>query len=270
MSAITSVSETANTGRTTSAGRVRALGRAELILLWRNRVALATALLLPLSMVLALRPALSKFDFTGTGLSLNTMSMSGGVGFVLAFAVYYNLVTAYVARREELVLKRLRTGEATDLEILAGTALPTVALALAQCAVLMAAGALLLNMDPPHRPDLLLAGLLLAPVLMAALAAGSTVFTRTVELAQFTTAPLLLVIVLGSGLILPLDELPRPLAEVCRYLPMTPVMDLIRAGMVGGPGAGAGQVLESLGLALAWTVVAVLAAQRWFRWEPRR
>ncbi|MFC1433656.1 ABC transporter permease [Streptacidiphilus sp. N1-3] len=256
--------------RTTGTGRIRALGRAELTLLWRNRVAMATALLLPLAMVLGLRPALSKVDFKGSGLNPDSMSISGGIGFVLAFAVYYNLVTAYVARREELVLKRLRTGEATDLEILAGTALPTVALALAQCAVLLAAGALLLTMDPPHRPDLLLAGLLLAPVLLAALAAASTVFTRTVELAQFTTAPLLLVIVLGSGLILPLDELPRQLAEVCRYLPMTPVMDLIRAGLVGGPGARAGQVLESLGLALAWTVVAVLAAQRWFRWEPRR
>jgi ABC-2 type transport system permease protein len=34
-----------------------------------------------------------------------------------------------VARREELALKRLRTGEATDAEILAGTVAPAVAIA---------------------------------------------------------------------------------------------------------------------------------------------
>ena len=42
----------------------------------------------------------------------------------IGMVVYYNLVTAYVGRREEYVLKRLRTGELTDPEILAGTAHP--------------------------------------------------------------------------------------------------------------------------------------------------
>ena len=255
---------------TTTTGRVGSLGRAELTLLWRNRTALVTALLLPLGMVLALRPSIDTLDLHGTGLSAAALSVTGGTGFVLVFVVYYNLVTAYVARREELVLKRLRTGEARDPEILAGTALPAVAGALGQCAVLTVAGTLLLHLGPPRRPDLLLIGLTLGLVLSVALAAASTVFTRSVELAQLTAAPLMLASTLGSGLILPLDVLPRPLPELCRLLPMTPVMDLVRAGWTGGAGAGTARVLESLGLALIWTVLAVLAAQRWFRWEPRR
>jgi ABC-2 type transport system permease protein len=49
--------------------------------------------------------------------------------FALLPVVFYNVVIALVARREELVLKRLRTGEVRDAEILAGTAAPAVALA---------------------------------------------------------------------------------------------------------------------------------------------
>ncbi|MFE2427322.1 ABC transporter permease [Streptomyces sp. NPDC059373] len=253
---------------TTPTGRVTALGRAELTLLWRNRTAMLTALLLPLGMVALLRPMIAQMDLGRTGLDANAVSISGGIGFVLVIVVYYNLVTAYVARREELVLKRLRTGEPTDLEILAGTALPAVAIALAQCVALVASGVLLLDLGAPRRPDLLVAGLALGVVLLAALAAVSTVITRNVELAQITTLPLLGLSIAGSGLMIPLDTMPDPLANLCRLLPVSPVMELVRAGWLGG--VTAHDVLGALGTALAWTVLAVFAVRRWFRWEPRR
>jgi ABC-2 type transport system permease protein len=253
---------------TTPTGRVTALGRAELTLLWRNRTAMLTALLLPFGMVAMLRPTIAQMDLGRTGLDANAVSISGGIGFVLVIVVYYNLVTAYVARREELVLKRLRTGEPTDLEILAGTALPAVAIALAQCVALVASGALLLDLGAPRRPDLLVAGLALGVVLLAALAALSTVITRNVELAQITTLPLLVLSIAGSGLLIPLDTMPDLLANLCRLLPVSPVMELVRAGWLGG--VGAHDVLGALGTALAWTVPAVFAVRRWFRWEPRR
>lgn len=255
---------------TTPAGRMAALGRAELTLLRRNRTALATALLLPAAMIAAWRPLTSKLDLGGSGLDAATLSMSGGVGFILLFVVYYNVVTAYVARREDLVLKRLRAGEPTDAEILAGTALPSVAVALAQCAALAVSGAVLLRTGPPHRPDLLVLGLVLGVALLVAQAAVSTVFTETVELAQLTTAPLLVVSAVGSGFLVPLDLLPDPLTAVCRLLPFTPVMELVQAGWQGGDRATATHVLASAALAMAWTAATVFAVRRWFRWEPRR
>ncbi len=145
----------------TAARRTAALGRAELTLLGRNRTALATALLLPAGMVGAWSPTLARLAPGGARVSAGELAVSSGIGFVLLFVVYYNLVTAYVARREERVLKRLRTGEPTDIEILAGTALPAVALALAQCAAMVAAGVALLHLPLPHRPELLLAGVAL-------------------------------------------------------------------------------------------------------------
>ncbi|WP_035850971.1 ABC transporter permease [Kitasatospora azatica] len=254
----------------TAATRVRALGRAELTLLLRNRTAVAVALLLPVGTVAAWRPAMGQFAEGGAAGPLNEQLVSGGIGLVLLYVVYYNLVTAYVARREELVLKRLRTGEPTDLEILAGTALPAVAVALAQCLALVAAGAALLHLGLPRRPELLLAGLALGVPLQAALAAASTAFTRSVELAQLTTAPLILLSAVGSGVLIPLGSMPQLMGEVCRWLPLTPVMELVRAGWIGGSSAGAAQVLLELAAASAWTLFAAFAVRRWFRWEPRR
>ncbi|RPK94436.1 MULTISPECIES: ABC transporter permease [Streptomyces] len=255
------------TGAAAVARRLTALGRAELILLVRNRTAIVVALLLPLAMIFAMRSSLEQIDLGGTGLTVAGATLTGGIGMVLVQVVYMNLVSAYVARREELVLKRLRTGEISDREILIGTALPSVALALAQCVLLVVAGAIAFDLSAPHRPGLLLAGLLLGFVLMSALAAATAVITRTVQTSQLTTLPLFFVSLFGSGLFVPLAVFPDGLASVLELLPMTGVMTLIRHGWLGG--VGSGDLLVAGVTALAWTAFGVFAVRRWFRWDPR-
>ncbi|GAA2407161.1 ABC transporter permease [Streptomyces glaucosporus] len=248
--------------------RMRALGRAELTLLVRNRTAMFTALLMPLLMVLFTRSTIRQVSLEGTGLSATGVVMTGGIAMVLVFVVYTNLIPAYVSRREELVLKRLRTGEVRDWEILAGTSLPVVVLAVLQCAVLVAAGSLLLDADPPRRPVLLVLGVLLGVVLMVLAAAVTAVFTRTAESSQITALPMVMVVFLGSGVFVPLEIAPDRVADVMRLLPMTPVVDLARYGWFGG--GEPGEVLRAAGVAVAWSVASVFAVRRWFRWEPRR
>ncbi|MGK5631635.1 ABC transporter permease [Streptomyces sp. URMC 123] len=254
---------------TTAVARLGALGRAELTLLRRNRTALFTALLMPFTVMFLTKQTSAEADLGSAGLNTTSLAMTSGIGWVLLFTVYFNVVTAYVARREELVLKRLRTGEPRDLEILVGTALPSAALALLQFAALVVAGTALLDMTAPRRPDLLLAGVVLGLVLMTALAAASTAFTKSVEMAQITTMPLLLISMMGSGLFFPVELLPGPAERVCRVLPMTPVIDLVRGGWLGGSSADVSTTLPALGIALVWTALAVFAVRRWFRWEPR-
>ncbi|MEU6174526.1 ABC transporter permease [Streptantibioticus parmotrematis] len=248
--------------------RVAALGRAECTLLWRNRTALVSAVLVPVVMVWSMRRAVGAVDPAKYGMSPNASAMCGGIGVVLLFALYAPLVTAFVARREDLVFKRLRTGEPTDAEILAATALPAVAVSLLQIAALLVAGASWLRLPVPHRPELLLAGVVSGVALLGVLAAASTAFTRTAELAQITTLPLALVSLAGSGMFVPLDAMPHGVAEVCRTLPVTPVVDLVRMGWLGG--APSGMVVRDLVTAVAWTALAGFAVRRWFRWEPRR
>jgi ABC-2 type transport system permease protein len=254
--------------------RVRRLGRLELILFGRNRTALFTALVVPLVSVAFFA---SFNDTIETGLDGRAFLLSGMLGLIILFVVYFNLVAAYVARREELVLKRLRTGECTDSEILVATAVPAVAVTLIQSALAVLAGAIALGLPVPVNPVVLLAGLVAGIALFALLAAVSAAFTRTVELAQVSTTPLLLVCTLGSGLILPVGRLPDPVAGLARFLPLTPVVDLIRLGWLGTAGEAAavgfwGAFAAAAGpfaILAGWLVLGTYGQRRWFRWEPR-
>ncbi|MGW0084004.1 ABC transporter permease [Streptomyces sp. NPDC003393] len=248
--------------------RLRALARAELTLLGRNRGALVTALLVPLVLPFSVRPAVDRMDLKAQGLNIGTVMVTAAIGFAFLFAVYTSLVSAYVARREELVLKRLRTGELGDAEILAGTALPAVCVGLAQCVVVSVGCVVLLEAGAPEAPYLTVLGVLAGLVLSAALAALTAAFTRTVESAQVTALPLVFVSMLGSGMAVPTEILPDRLASVCELLPLSPAIRLVQGGWTGQ--LSAYEALGAVATAVAWTVSAVFAVRRWFRWEPRR
>ncbi|MFE7173639.1 ABC transporter permease [Streptomyces sp. NPDC057616] len=248
--------------------RLTALARAELTLLGRNRGALVTALLVPLALPFSVRPAVDRMDLKAQGLNVGTVMLTAAIGFSFLFAVYTALVSAYVARREELVLKRLRTGELGDAEILAGTALPAACVGLAQSLVLCAGCAVLLDAGAPRAPYLTVLGVLLGLALCAALAALTATVTRTVESAQVTALPLVFVSMLGSGIAIPTEVLPDRLASVCELLPLSPAIRLVRGGWTGH--LSGYEVLGAVATAVAWSVLAVFAVRRWFRWEPRR
>ncbi|MFI5844262.1 ABC transporter permease [Catenuloplanes sp. NPDC051500] len=242
-----------------------AIGGAELLLLWRNRLALFNALALPPAFGLLVGPQLAGSGVDAAG---GAAIAAGLVGFILAVVVYYNLVSAYVARREELSLKRLRAGTANAAEILAGTASPAVSIALAQSVLTVAVVAVALDLPLPANPLLLAVGLFGGVAMFVALAAASAIITRTVELAQITTMPMLVACFLGAGPIFPLDSMPEPVQAVFALLPLAPVIDLITMGWTGTePLVDAGRPLLLLA---AWLTAGLLITQRWFRWEPRR
>jgi ABC-2 type transport system permease protein len=268
MSTSTSTTTSTTTGTTTPVSRMTSLARAELTLLGRSKGTLVAALFVPLVLPLSVRSAAEEMDLAEAGLTPGTVVLPAAVGFSLLFAVYSALVGVFVVRREELVLKRLRTGELRDAEILGGSALPAVLIGLAQCLVLTVACAVLLDMSAPSAPHLAVLGLLLGLVLCAGLAAVTAGFTRTGESAQVTPMPLMIVSMLGSGMFVPLELFPDQLASVCELLPLTPVVTLVRGGWTGD--LSAYEALGALATAVAWTLLAVFAVRRWFRWEPRR
>jgi ABC-2 type transport system permease protein len=253
---------------TTPAGRMGALARAEFTLLGRSKATLVTAVLVPLVLPFSLRSVVDGMDVEEAGLSVGLVLLPAGIGFALLFGVYGALVGIYTARREELVLKRLRTGELRDAEILSGAALPIGATGLVQSLVLVAGSTALLDVPTPKAPHLAVLGMLLGLAMCAALAAVTAALTRTVESAQVTTLPFVMVSMILSGITVPLELMPDRMASVCGLLPLSPVITLVRGGWTGD--LSAYEALGALATALAWTVLAVFAVRRWFRWEPRR
>ncbi len=262
------MSGTSTMAPTVARGRVFALARGELTLLARNKAALAYALVLPGMLTYSMKTAVEGVDLGGTGLDLGTLLVPGSIGMALVLAVYMNLVGVYVIRREGLVLKRLRAGELTDSEILSGSALPAVLLGLVQCVLLVGGVSVALDVSAPKAPYLAVVGIAVGVVQMVMLAAATAAFTKTAESAQLTPVPMMMLSMVGSGLFVPLDVMPDQVASVCELLPLTPVVDLVRAGWTGDMGVV--DVLGSLTTALAWTVLAGWSVRKRFRWEPRR
>lgn len=256
-------------GATSTAGRLLALGRAELTLLGRSKLMIYSGVFAPLLITYGMKAYFGeKLAPQEAGLSIGALLLPACLGMALLMAVYNNLVGVYVARREDLVLKRLRTGELTDWEILVGAALPAVLIMLAQSVLYVVGGSLALRVEMPEDPQLVVAGVVLGVVVMVGLAALTAGITKSAEAAQLTPTPLFMLSLVGSGLFFPLSTLPDRVAQLLELLPLSAAIELMQAGWAGG--ADPGETAKLLVIGLVWAGIAVFAGQRWFRWEPRR
>jgi ABC-2 type transport system permease protein len=240
----------------------------------RNRTTLFNALALAPATVgfLAWIGAGSFPGASGGGQATARFLLTTLTAIALIFVVYYNLTTTLVARREELVLKRLLTGEVSRAEAVVACAVPAVAIVLAQLVLGAVAVALWISVPPVANPLWILLAVVGGTVVFVLLAVVSSGVTRTVESAQLTTLPVIMVAMALSGFTVPLDLLPDVVRTVASWTPMYPVVALLDAGLGGRPAddltlSGLGQPLLCLVL---WTVNGVWAARRWMRWEPRR
>lgn len=253
------------------ARQLRALAGAEWRELLRNKVALFNSLALPLVMGAIL------FGIAPEGAPMGVVFPTMVTGTAILFVVYYTLVTAVVARRESLLLKRLRSGESSDATILAGVALPFVLVTFAQFMVGAGLATALFDVTVSPLTAVLALGVLLATVAFATLAVASAPFTRTVEHAQITTLPLIMIPLVLSGMMLPLAMMPDGLRAMAELMPLTPIVELAHLGLgavtVDGDavstGAGLVAATRPLLVLLGWSALGVVVASRRMRWEPR-
>lgn len=253
--------------------RLASLTKAETILLRRNKLALFNAFVMPALPFLVLIPIRinNKMDNETTSLFLGL-----SVALSLLFVVYYNLLSTFVARREELVLKRLRTGECSDTEILGGIAIPAFAISLIVFVVMALLTVVALGQPMPINPVLLLLAVLGGALVFAALALVTTVITKNSEAAQITSLPIVLICMVGAGFT-PLSALPDWATTALRFTPLAPSYELIRLGWGGIAYDGQtvdfltsfGQAALPSGVLVAWVVLAWFIAREYFRWEPR-
>ncbi len=265
---------TAAAPRASRFSRISSLVRAELLLLARNRTTLFNAVALA-PLTVAFLGSLGTVPDAAAG-AVAGMLLATLIALALVIVVYYNLTTTLVARREELVLKRLLTGDVSRGEIIAATATPAVIVLLGQLVLGVVAMAVWLEVPTVQNPLWVLSAAVGGVVLFTLLAAASAGLTRTVETAQLTTLPMLMVATALSGLVVPLHLMPEIVDRVAQWTPMYPIVALVQHGLgaVALDGTVASGALEDVTQPLAalalWIVLGVLASRRWMRWEPRR
>lgn len=217
-------------------------------------------------------------DTARVGTTAAVTRMTGTLGIIMVIFVHHHLVTVYAARRQELVLKRLRAGLPSDWTILAGAASGTVVIFFGQALLLASYGVLVLGFPVPANPITVLLPTLLVAALMAAVSAAVSAATRSSEAAMLTTLPTMALFLLTPGVLVPLGELSPTLENAAWFTPMGPFPKVVRDGWLGHDTngvdtslvGGVADALPALGVLCGWLLLAALAVRHLFRWEPRR
>ncbi|ART22223.1 hypothetical protein CBE89_12535 [Corynebacterium striatum] len=259
--------------RAASLRRLRALSRAEMRQFTRNPLLVIMALLFP--------AALPLFVWILGDQSVGSTDSASEIFVLLAlnFGIFYPALSMTVTRRDEEVLKRLRTGEARDWEILTAIALPLAATMLL-LSVLMVTGLSILSMFLPLDPPvphvwpvnalLMALAMVLGIVCSHAVAMLTSSFTANAENAQITSMPVLMLSMFSQSSLR--SALPDALGQVLDATPFALVVDIVRAGWIGDGSfisVFADSSTDLMKLA-AWTVTLVWAAHKYMRWGTHR
>ncbi|ADG80111.1 ABC-2 type transporter OS=Tsukamurella paurometabola (strain ATCC 8368 / DSM / CCUG 35730 /CIP 100753 / JCM 10117 / KCTC 9821 / NBRC 16120 / NCIMB 702349/ NCTC 13040) OX=521096 GN=Tpau_3532 PE=4 SV=1 [Tsukamurella paurometabola] len=255
---------------------LRALAHAEYLQFRRNKTLLFMGTVFPIGLPLLLF-FIGGGDGPRTALGVaNTLEMFALTAMLMV--QYYSVLSMVTTRRSEGVLKRLRTGEASDLQILAAPAVPGAALTL--LGTVIVAGALFAAGGPlPVNPLLLLIALIGGLVIFTLLALATSAVTKNAEAAQITSIPVMVLSMVGLAGIRPI--LPDQLARIADWTPFAAVADLIRLGEAGlAPGAPTdaaaldfaatfAETGRPLATLVIWTVISVALVHQLFRWDDR-
>ncbi|UQV56115.1 ABC transporter permease [Corynebacterium pseudodiphtheriticum] len=272
-----SVSASAN-HRSSGWKRYRSLAMAEIRQYLRNKTLLFMAIVFPIGVGLLMQfmggdkqPANAQVQAA--------ISMEVFFLITLMFGQFYSVLSMTTARRDERVLKRLRTGEARSAEIIAALATPGAIMSLLLTA-LMSGILIFYTGDIPRTGMLLLLAIVLGIVISTGLALLTSSITANAEAAQMTSLPVMVLAMLSQSPLrstLP-DQIQDPLART----PFALLGDLTFIEWTGQPltsdaAPTDGELtttlvtaMNPLALMLVWSVALMWAAFRYMKWETNR
>ncbi|WP_257203207.1 ABC transporter permease [Corynebacterium cystitidis] len=242
-----------------SSTRLKTLAHAEWLQLKRNPT-LMSVIPVPIAIVAFL---VYVVDTSTAGVAVASDAF---ILMALVFFVFYSSLSMSTTRRDEKVLKRLRTGEAYDWEILTAIVIPIALLTIVQPLVAVPLAGYLNVDDVPwvNNATLMAITITLGIVLSHGLALLTSYFTRNTEAAMITSTPVMLLAVISQiGL---RSAYPQWLENVVQWTPYALINDLFRHGWIGGTD----MILERLAVLLLLTLVLTWAGYRFIRWETYR
>lgn len=236
-----------------TATAARIVAGIELKLIMRSKAVLLSATAVPL--IFAAFFVFQADETKAAGVGITAMLLV----FFALFSVYITATTTFVTRRQDLFLKRLRSGEASDASIIAGVAIPPVLLFVAQIVVVLAA-MYAVGVEFPAQWWWILVAIVGVVASSVSMAVATAALTPNASAAQISTMPYA-IILLGTLIAGPIVG--------SRFFDLTPggaVVTLVR--LAHGMETDGSALSAVAGLAL-WVAIGWEIAKRRFRWEPR-
>ena len=201
---------------------------------------------------------------TGSGVPVDFL-LPGTLALAVIAASLVNLGIATAYERNYGVLKRLGGSPLTRAGLLTAKMLAVLAVEIGQVVLLVAIAVVVLGWRPG--PDASPALVRRLPCLLGTLTfAGLGLLLAGALRAEATLAfanGLFIAFLLLGGIVIPVADLPEPLATLAGLLPAAALADAFRVALGSGE-ADAGRALATLAV---WGVGAVVLALRTFRWE---
>jgi ABC-2 type transport system permease protein len=227
----------------------------ELRLLLRKRITAVSVVVFPLGLC-----ALAWLQFRG----LPAQEWPAGLGLtftmMLLLSVFLVSTTVFTARRQSLVLQRLRTSELSDNGVFAGIAGPIMLVGVVQLLIYFAF-CIAIGAPAPAQVGSVVLGLVLGVPFAMTAGIATAAFSRSVEVTQITSIPVLLAGMIGLFMVPSKDPV---ISTVGTFMPFAGPGELVTQGWAGS------FPLPALASSLAWLLVLGFVAKRYFRWEPRQ
>jgi ABC-2 type transport system permease protein len=234
-------------------------------LFWRSRESAVFAFLLPIALLVLLGAVYGDRDIDGVqGASY---LLAGMLGFGIVATAFAGLAINLVIRRESGVLKRVR-GTPLPPGVYLGAVIASMIVVIAlQTGAQLLIGLFVIDADLSVSAGGLVVALLLGTVSFAALGLAMTAAVRSGEGSSAVVTAVYLPMVFISGSFFSVERLPGFLEAIAEVLPLTYLLDFLRASLIDGEGIGSS--LTAVAVLLLWGAVGLAVAARTFRWEPR-
>ena len=236
--------------------------RLERRMFWRNPTAAFFNFFLPL-LFLALFGAI----FGGDQENLNVI-VPGIAGMSIMATTFSALAMNMTFLREQGVLKRMRGTPLPSGAYLTGIAANAVTNAAIQVAIIVVCGRVFFGIGWPKDWVELLVFVVAGVFCLAALGVAWSHAIPNFDAAPAYVNIVFLPTIFISGVFYDVDNTPAFLRDIAQALPLTHIIDGLRAAMVSGRGLA--DNLSALAVIGVWAAIGSLLAVRGFSWESRR
>ncbi|MEU7639916.1 MULTISPECIES: ABC transporter permease [unclassified Streptomyces] len=237
---------------------IRAQAALETRMLLRNGEQLLLTVIIP-TLLLVLFSAVRIID-TGAGKPVDFLA-PGVLGLAVLSTAFTGQAIATGFERRYGVLKRLAASPLPRWGLMTAKTCAVLVTEVLQVALLTAV-ALALGWSPHGNPLSVVLLLLLGTAAFSGLGllmAGTLKAEATLAAANLV----FLLLLVGGGVIVPMDKFPAAAQQVLQFLPISALSDGLREVLQHG----AGLPLADLGILAVWAVLGLGAAAKFFRWE---
>ncbi len=239
--------------------------RAEQLTFWRSREAAIFVFLFPPLLFVLLASVFG--EGIEDGRSVSSYLVAGLIGYAVANTALGGLAITLVIRREQGLLKRLRSTPLPGSLYLGTVLLSNLVIVVLQSLTVIALGVLLFDADVPEQALQFVVALVIGAACFAGLGLAAAALIRSQEAVAAVVNVIVLPMSFLSGAFGETDNLPRVLELVADVLPLKYLIELVLATYVDNEPIA--DHLGAVGVMAAWGLGGYLVAHARFGWEPR-